>query len=95
MFMVQNLPKQQPDSSLNPNAHYYFRDKLKNTTNLSTYGQEMRRHATILGGDGPEYTLRKYVIANTFSYSMQTEFHSFEMCQFRIQQERVALPTLP
>jgi len=29
--------------------------------------------------DGPEYTLRKYVIANTFSYTMQTRFHSFEM----------------
>lgn len=59
------------------------------------YRQEMRRHANILGGDGPEYTLRTYAIANTFSYSMQTRFHSFEMCQFRIQQEWVALSTLP
>lgn len=44
---------------------------------------------------GPEYTLRKYVNANTSSYSMLTRFHSFEMCPFRIQQVRVALSRLP
>lgn len=47
-----------------------------------------------LGAAGPEYTLRKYVNTNAFSYSMQTGFHSFEMCQFRIQQVWVALPTV-
>ncbi len=44
---------------------------------------------------GPEYTLHKYVNANTSSYSMLTRFHSFEMCPFRIQQVRVALSSLP
>jgi len=43
--MVQNLPKQQP------NAHYYFRDKQKIQPISPFYGQEMRRHANILGGE--------------------------------------------
>lgn len=44
---------------------------------------------------GLEYTLRKYVNANTSSYSMLTRFHSFEMFPVRIQQEWVALSRLP
>ncbi len=73
---------------IKPYAHHYFRDEIKNKQSC----KDMQFFWVMFG---PEYTLRKYVNANTSSYSTLTRFHSFEMCPFRIHQVRVALSRLP